>query len=180
MEPGAASEFDLHDPIASFGRTWWEVLRRPRGFFASMPDSGGLAAPGAFLLVCLVIMAAASALHGGGIGGFLWRVVAGALWAVGGSAVLVFVSQQLFGGRAGFEATFRTVAYSGAAAVLVWLPLVGPLAALYWALLVALGIERVHGIDIARALLSVAVTSALIGALIAGFRGGHHCPLGPR
>jgi len=74
----------------------------------------------------------------------------------------VLVAQHLFSGRAGFEATFRVVAYAAAPTVLAWLPWIGVLAVVYGVYLTVVGLERVHGFDTTRAVLTVGIGLAVM------------------
>src|SRR5213078_2250608 len=109
-------EFDGATALEGFPNTWKRVMTDPRGFFADMPEVGGLQAPLAFLGVSAVINAAGHLVFGWGLGGFV------------SAALFVLIAQHLFSGRAGFEATFRVVAYAAAPTVLAWLPWIGVLA----------------------------------------------------
>src|SRR6266849_2376701 len=148
-------EFDGATALEGFPNTWKRVMTDPRGFFADMPEVGGLQAPLAFLGVSAVINAAGHLIVGWGLGGFVRIVLGQVVGAFLSAALFVLIAQHLFGGRGGFEATFRVVAYAAAATVLSWLPLVGVLALLYGAYLMIVGLERVHGFDVTRAVLTV-------------------------
>jgi hypothetical protein len=145
--------------------TWIEVVTDPIGFYAKMPDTGGLGAPTAFLAACAGVNAAGHLLLGGGIralvGVFVLQVIATFILA----AIAVLVAQHLFAGRAGFEPTFRALAYAAAPTVLLWLPLVGGLAALYAAYLATRGLERVQAIDTARAVLTLLISAIALSLL---------------
>ena len=60
------------------------------------------------------------------------------------AAALTLVAQHLFEGRAGFEPTFRVVAYAAAPIVLFWVPRLWVLALLYGWYLQIRGVERVN------------------------------------
>jgi hypothetical protein len=83
-----------------------------------------------------------------------------------GAALVVLVATNLFEGRGDYEATFRVLAYSSAVAVLIGLPVIKYFAAIYGAYLVIVGIEKAHGIDAVRAILTL-VASAVVGGVIA-------------
>src|SRR5258705_6233126 len=67
-------EFDGATALEGFPNTWKRVMTDPRGFFADMPEVGGLQAPLAFLGVSAVINAAGHLVFGWGLRGFV-RVV---------------------------------------------------------------------------------------------------------
>ena len=152
--------------------TWRQVMTEPRAFFATLPQVGGLGEPITFLAIC----AAASALghlllawgFRGAMGVFVLQVVGGFVTA----AVLTLVAQHLFEGRAGFEGTFRVVAYSAAPLVFYWVPLLGMVAWLYCAFLIVRGLEAVHGFDATRAVLTVALGLGALWLVTAVRAGG--------
>ena len=142
----AVPESEVRSTVEALPIVWRRVMTDPHGFFSDMPETGGLEQPGIFLVACAAVNALGHLLLGGGLRGvlgcFLWELVA----AVVVAAVFVLVAQNLFEGRAGFEATFRVVAYAAAASVVFWVPLVGAVALLYSAYLALRGLERVHGL----------------------------------
>ncbi|HEV7732530.1 MAG TPA: YIP1 family protein [Candidatus Binatia bacterium] len=154
-----------------FADTWRSVMTDPRAFFAGMPTVGGLNDPLVFLAICAAINAAGVLLVTWSvfatIGAFIWTVAAGFILA----AILTVVTQQLFGGRAGFEPVFRIVAYAMAPAVFFWLPRLGVLAWIYSWYLQVRGLERVQEFDATHAVLSVAVSAFVALVLGAGLRG---------
>ena len=150
----------------SLPETWTDVVTDPAGFYAKMPETGGLGRPTAFLAACAGVHAAGHLLLGGGfrglVGVFAIQLVGTFLVAV----VAVLVAQHLFGGRAGFEPTFRALAYGAAPTVFSWLPLVGTLAALYAAYLAVRGLERVHAYDATRAVLTLLVSVVAVALVL--------------
>jgi hypothetical protein len=156
-----------------FADAWRRVLTDPHGFFADMPLAGGLGEPLTFLAVTVGIDAAGHLLTGFGTMGALGVFVAGLVRAFLLAAALTLVAQHLFDGPAGFEPTFRALAYASAPAVLFWLPHLGGLAALYAAYLLIRGLERVHSFDSTRAVLTLLIGLAMVG-VVAGAALGHH------
>src|SRR5712691_13065032 len=124
-----------------FVATWRRVMTDPGGFFADMPETGGLADPALFLVACAAVNALGHLLTGWGIVGMVTIFVAQVAAGFVGAAILVLVAQNLFGGRAGFEPTFRVVAYAAAPRILLWVPVLGPLALVYSAYLIVRGLE---------------------------------------
>jgi len=166
----STGEFEGAAVLEGFPNTWKRVMTDPRGFFADMPEVGGLQAPLAFLGVSAVISAAGHLVMGWGLGGQV-------LGAFVSAALYVLVAQHLFGGRAGFEATFRVVAYAAAPMVLSWLPWrLGVLAVLYGAYLTIIGLERVHAFDATRAVLTVVIGLGATWLLFAARRRGPFLP----
>lgn len=151
---------------------WRRVVTDPRGFFSDMPLAAGLGEPLAFLALCAAVT---------GVGTLILRW---SLWAAVGTVLglvvlllveavlLTLVAQQLFDGRAGFEPTFRVVAYGFAPGVFLWLPRIAVLAVLWMLYLQVRGVERVHVLDTSRAVLTVLVAAAATTLLVLGLRGG--------
>lgn len=165
-----ASPEDFHEPRGAdegFPHTWWGVVSEPHAFFAEMPETGGLGAPTTFLALCAAVHAAGHLLTGNGLGTALWVLAWQTIGAFVLAAVLVLAAQHLFGGHAGFEPTFRAVAYAMAPSVVYWIPFhgVAQVAFLYAGYLTVRGIERVQGLDTTRALLTVGVGLAALGLL---------------
>lgn len=151
----------------TFAQTWQRVVTDPNAFFAEMPQAGGLGEPGTFLLICAALNALGHFVLGWGLGGALGVLVAQIVVTVLLAAVLTLIAQHLFDGRAGFEPTFRVVAWSSAPLVLAWLPLVGKLARLWAAYLMMRGTERVHAMDTTRSVLAVVLAVVAVW-LVAG------------
>jgi len=137
----------------------------PHGFFAEMPQAGGLGDPGTFLLITGLLNAVGHLVLGSGIGGMLAWFVFHVVLAGVIAALFTVVAQQLFEGKAGFEPTFRVVAYATAPLVFSWVPFIGAVAGLYAAYLTMRGIERVHIMDTTRAVLTVVVGAVAIWLL---------------
>jgi len=161
----ATPEFATRSNVEEFPAVWQRVVTDPHGFFADMPETGGLGQPLVFLAICAGINALGHLLFVVGIGGmigiFVWQLVA----AFTAAALFVLIAQNLFAGRAGFEPTFRVVAYAWAPLVIGWVPVVGRLAVLYTAYLLIRGLERVQAIDTARTVLTVVLTGVALAIL---------------
>jgi hypothetical protein len=70
--------------------------------------------------------------------------------------------------NAGYRATFRVLAYAGAAELVGWVPFVGLLLAVVWAVyLGTLGLRQLHATTTARALAAVLIPSLLLALLAA-------------
>lgn len=192
---GAGSgDFNLSDPVQSFVRTTREVLLNPVGFFRSIPRQGGFLPPLAYALICSVIAGVLS-----GIGSLLLALIGdqGVGAAIGvlfttiiitpiATAVGLFIAAGIYHllvwllvkpSNAGFEATFRVVAYASALQLLSWLaaiPILGILVAvaigIYNIVLSVLGIREVHSTSTGKAALIVLIPVAIgivLGLLIA-------------
>jgi hypothetical protein len=163
----AVPESEARTAVAGFAATWRRVMTDPRGFFADMPENGGFAAPLTFLAVCAAINALGHLLLLLGPGAMIAAFVGQIIGAFVVAAAFVIVAQNLFEGRAGFEPTFRVVAYASAPSVFFWIPVLGMLAWIYAAYLTIRGLERVQRIDTTRALLTVAV--GIVVVMLLGF-----------
>ena len=157
--------------VEAFPALWRRVMTDPHGFFTEMPETGGLGQPTGFLATCAAINAVGHLLVGSGaraaVAIFAGQLVAAALVA----SVFVLVAQNFFGGRAGFEATFRVVAYASAPLVVFWVPVVGTFAWLYDAYLLVRGLERIHGLDVTRTLLTLGIGILVLWLLRDAFTG---------
>ena len=151
---------------AGFVKTWQRVMTDPHGFFAEMPQAGGLNDPGTFLLITAGINAVGHLITGFGILGMLATFVFHVVLAFVVAALFTVIAQQLFEGKAGFEPTFRVVAYAAAPLVFGWVPLVNTVANLYFAYLAMRGIERVQVMDTTRAVLTVVLGVVAIWLVI--------------
>ena len=169
----STSEFEGRSAATDFRAAWQRVITDPHGFFADMPETGGLGAPLTFLGVCAGINAAAHLLLLVGLGGMIAVFVGQIVGAFVAAAAFVVVAQNLFEGHAGFEPTFRVVAYASAPAVFFWIPVLGVLAWLYAAYLTVRGLERVHHIDATRAVLTVAIGLGAVMLLGVALRRPH-------
>jgi hypothetical protein len=159
------NEFQTDDFARSFGNVWKRVITEPRAFFQEMPVTGGLLNPLLFLLICLAINAVVFLIFGPRH--FAVRfIIAGVIKSFVGAAIFMVIARQIFAGGGDYEATFRAVAYSAAPIALFWLPLVGPLTALYALFLTFVGLERVHGFDAVKSVLTVAL--AVLVAVVVG------------
>ena len=163
-------EFQTDDFPRSFGNVWRRVMTEPRAFFQDMPITGGLTNPLLFVLVCLAISAVGFLIFGPRH--FAIRfVIFGVVRTFIAAAVLMVIARQVFAGAGDYEATFRAVAYASAPIALLWVPWIGPLSLLYVLFLTIIGIERVHGFDAVKAVLTLllaAIAAYAIGWVIGG------------
>jgi hypothetical protein len=166
-------EFRTEQFADSFVGVWKRVTTDPRGFFQDMPTRGGLQAPLLFLVACLVV-SALGMLIVGPRGHGLMLVIGGALRSFVYAAVFLVVARQIFAGTGDYEGTYRVVAYASAPLALLWIPLVGKLAALYMIFLVIVGLERVHAFDAVKSVLTVLLASIVLLAVSWAFGLHHH------
>ena len=184
------------------GKTWLNILQHPKQFFSGMPVSGGIKSPLLFGLIWGSIAVMVSGIvnlilqlsgavapppgieapaQGAMVGAYLILIVfAPLLVAIGlfvGSGVY-HLGVMLFGGRKGFEATFRVICYTNAIAVFNLIPVLGAIfVTVYSVVLFCLGFKKAHGMTTAKAVLAallpmivlfglgfiVAMTAALTG-----------------
>jgi hypothetical protein len=181
-----SGDYNLSDPVGSFVSTAREIVLNPVGFFRSVPRQGGFVPPLAFAVICAVISGLL-----GGILGLIINLIAGNGFgtAVGSlfgtliitpiiTAVGLFIGAGIYHllvyllarpGSAGFEATFRVVAYASVIQLVTWLaviPILGQLIALaagiYNVVLSVLGIREVHGTTTGKAVLIVLIPVAVL------------------
>ena len=165
-----------------------QVVLQPVRFFAGLPRSGTLPNPLLFALICIVISAILSAvLVLAGVQqnpGFnpnpqnaLPSVFTpGSAWAsiifapIGGAIGLFVVAaiQQLLvrlivgANNSGFGATFRVASYTQVTSLVNWIPIVGPLVALYGLYLSIVGIRETHQTTTGKAALVILIPFAVV------------------
>jgi hypothetical protein len=166
-------EFRTEQFADSFVGVWKRVVTDPRGFFQDMPTRGGLQAPLLFLVICLVITGLGFLVFGPR-GHALMFVIGGALRSFIYAAILVLIARQVFAGTGDYEGTYRVVAYGSAPLALLWVPLIGRIAGLYMLFLVIVGLERVHGFDAVKSVLTLLLGSLVVLALGWVFGLHHH------
>lgn len=146
--------------------TWRRVVTDPLGFLADMPETGGLREPGLYLVACVAVAAVGKLVWSWSLFGALGYFVIELVDAVVLATLIVLIAQNLFEGRAGFEPTFRVVAYAWSPLVLfTWLGGLGGITVLYAAYIAVRGVERVHRIDTLRAVLTVLIAGAGLAVL---------------
>lgn len=193
MSGAGSGDFNLSDPVQSFVRTTREVLLNPVSFFRSVPRQGSFLPPLAYALICSVIAGVLSgivsllvALIGDqGFGAALGALFITIIVTPIATAVGLFIAAGIYHllvwilvkpSNAGFEATFRVVAYASALQLLSWLaavPILGILVAIaigvYGIVLSILGIREVHATSTGKAALVVLIPVAIgivLGVLI--------------
>ena len=159
----------IGEPVASdFVTIWRTVMQDPIGFFATMPEQGGLADPSRFLLTCAALNAAGAFLVSWSpfqaLGVFVVLIVG--TYAL--TAAITLVAQQLLDGRAGFEPVFRAVAYGSAPAAFFWVPFLASVPVLYAWYLQVRGIERVQSLDAGRAALATTLGWIAVWLVVRG------------
>jgi len=196
--PEAEVPWERLDQFGFFGglvQTIKRAMLAPGLFFAAMPLGRGLTMPLIFFLlvsqfqvICQLFwhfMGIGSMMDMGGeapmaepgapgVGPagslmlFLVYPVLFTIWLFVAGGIL-HVLLKLFGsGRAGFEGTFRAMAYSAAPSVLAILPYVGSFAAGFWSLVIMfIGLKVIHASSFIRVLFAFLLPLVVIAALAA-------------
>ena len=183
---GTGGEFTLSDPVGSFVNTIRNVLLNPVSFFRGIARGGDLAGPLVFALICAVINGVLTGIlgllislaSGNGFGAAIGSLLAGVFGVPIATAIGLFIGAGICHllvlllvrpSNAGFEATFRVVAYSSATQVVSWLsaiPIIGILVSLvvgaYGIYLAVVGIREVHATTTGRAALVVLIPAAIV------------------
>ncbi len=130
---------------AAGGLFWNLVMLLGLGIVAGANGQGDAAAPLAIQAVTQV---------GASIIGTLLGATLGLLFQ---SAIIHVCCMVVGGGKTGFDATFRVLAYSnGALAFLQWIPIAGALVLAIWVLvLVIVGLAKVHEMHVGKTILAV-------------------------
>jgi len=183
-------------------KTWFNIVFHPKEFFSNMPTSGGLKMPLIFAVIWgglaviisgvinlglqasgnLPIPAGAEAPSGVVLTTtYLVLIVLSPLLVALGlfiGAGIYQLSVLIFGGRKGFEPTFRVICYVNAVSVFNLIPIVGPLfVTIYSVVLFCLGFKRVHQMSTVKAVFAALLPMialfllAFFGALAASVSG---------
>lgn len=165
---GPKAEYDTGDPINSFIDTWLAIVTDPAAFFKRMPRLGDYGNPAVFAIICLFINAVGSVIANAGTGGIsgLIATAIGSIIFLFFSAFVLWVMTLIFGGKGGYETSFRILAYSSAVAVFTWIPLVGFFAWLYQVYLQVIGVKEAHEMSTGSAVAAVLLPALLTAAVI--------------
>jgi hypothetical protein len=184
----SGGEFDLSNPINSFADVVKRVVLQPVRYFAGVPRSGSLLNPLVFALVCVVISAILSALlvlagvqqnpglnpnpqnaipsvfaPGSAVLGVLFAPIGGAIGLFVVAAIQQLLVRLIVGANnSGFGATFRVASYTQVTSLVNWIPIVGPLVALYGLYLSVVGIREVHATTTGKSALVVLIPFAVV------------------
>jgi hypothetical protein len=179
---------------AGFVNVVRRVVLRPVEFFAGLRQGGNLLKPLLFALVCIEVSAVLGwLLVLVGVGAsepgvnpnpqnfglpsafpLRWPLASVILALIGGAIGIFIVAgiQQLLvrlivGARnSGYAATFRIASYTQVTSLINWIPILGPLLALYGVYLSIVGIREVHGTTTGRAALVVLLPFAVVVVLV--------------
>lgn len=181
-------EYDLSNPVNSFPDVVRTVVLQPVRFFAGLPRTGSLLNPLVFALVCVVVSAILSAVlvlagvqqnpgfnpnpqnaipsvfaPGSALLGILFAPIGGAIGVFVAAAIQQLLVRLIVGANnSGFGSTFRVVSYTQVTSLVNWIPIVGPLLALYGLYLSVVGIREMHGTTTGKAALVVLIPFAVV------------------
>ncbi len=185
-------EFDPSNPVNSFLDVVRRVVLQPVRFFADLPRSGALLNPLLFALICIVISAILSAVlvlagvqqnpgfnpnpqnalpstfaPSSAIASIIFAPIGGTIGLFVVAAIQQLLVRLIVGANnSGFGATFRVASYTQATSLVNWIPIVGPLLALYGLYLSIVGIREMHNTTTGKAALVILIPFA-IGLLLA-------------
>jgi hypothetical protein len=187
---GSASggEYDLSDPVNSFGDVVRRVVLQSVRFFAGMPRSGPLLNPLIFAVVCIEISALLSALlvlagvqqnpgfnpnpqnalpsvftPGSALASIIVAPIFGAIGLFIAAAIQQLLVRLIVGtNNSGFGSTFRVASYTQVTGLVNWIPIVGPLLSLYGLYLAIVGIREAHGTTTGKAALVILIPFAVV------------------
>ena len=163
--------------LPSILETARQVVFDPRGFYRTMPQTGGFATPVIFVLVMAVvsgIIIALLSLVGGGLNAGvaigMGAVVLLPIMAIVGSfigAAIMFVIWKLMGSPKDFETAYRCVAYAAAimplTTLLAFIPYIGSIAKVLWSFyLMYMASVEVHAVSVRVA----AIVFGVLGVVI--------------
>jgi hypothetical protein len=187
----SGGDFDYRELIPSFVQTVREVLFNPVNFFRSIRREGDFLNPLIFAIICALITGVIGGIlrliftlvRGGGFGGALGSLIANIIFIPIGTAIGLFIGAGIYHllvlliirpSHAGYEATFRVVAYAAVLQLLSWLafiPILGIVVAIaiaiYNVVLTVIGIREMHATTTGRAVAVVLIPVVVIGILVA-------------
>ena len=184
----SGGEFELSEPVNSFFEVLRSVVLQPVRFFAGLPRSGTLLNPLLFALICIVISAILSAIlvlvgvqanpgfnpnpqnalpstfaPGSAIASIIFAPLGGAIGLFVVAAIQQLLVRLIVGANnSGFGATFRVASYTQVTSLVNWIPIVGPLLALYGLYLSIVGIREMHNTTTGKAALVILIPFAAV------------------
>jgi hypothetical protein len=187
----SGADFDYTQLVPSFIQTVREVLLNPGNFFRTIRREGDFLSPLVFAIICALISAVIggvlafiiSLATGNGFGGSFVGLVTNIILIPIGTAIGLFIGAGIYHllvlliirpSHAGYEATFRVVAYAAVLQLVSWLAyipilgiLVGIAIGIYNIVLTVIGIREMHATTTGRAVAVVLIPVIVIGILIA-------------
>jgi hypothetical protein len=184
----SGGEFELSNPVNSFLDVVRRVVLQPVRFFAGLPRSGALLNPLLFGLICIVISAILSAVlvlagvqenpgfnpnpqnalpsvftPGSALASILLAPIGGTIGLFVVAAIQQLLVRLIVGANnSGFGATFRVASYTQVTSLVNWIPIVGPLLALYGLYLSIVGIREMHNTTTGKAALVILIPFAIV------------------
>lgn len=184
----SGAEFELSNPVNSFVDVVRRVVLGPVRFFAGLPRSGTLLTPLVFALICILISAILSGvlvLAGvqqnpgfnpnpqnaipstfaptSALASIIFAPIGGAIGLFVAAAIQQLLVRLVVGeNNSGFASTFRVASYSQVTGLVNWIPIVGPLLALYGLYLSIVGIREMHATTTGKAALVVLIPFAVV------------------
>ena len=184
----SGGEFELSNPVNSFVEVVRRVVLGPVRFFAGLPRSGSLLNPLVFALICIVISALLSGLMvltgvqenpgfnpnpqnaipstfapDSAFASILFAPIGGAIGLFIAAAIQHLLVRLVVGeNNYGFASTFRVASYSQVTGLVNWIPIIGPLLALYGLYLSIVGIREMHATTTGKAALVVLIPFAVV------------------
>ncbi|CAA9470430.1 MAG: hypothetical protein AVDCRST_MAG05-509 [uncultured Rubrobacteraceae bacterium] len=175
--------FDLSNPANSFVDVARRVVLQPVRFFGGLPRDQNLLNPLVFALVCVVVSAILSGLlvllgvqqnpgfnpnpqnaipstfaPTSALASILFAPIGGAIGIFVAAAVQQLLVRLVVGeNNQGFASTFKVASYTQVTALVNWVPVIGPLVALYGLYLSIVGIREIHGTTTGKAALVVLI-----------------------
>jgi hypothetical protein len=186
----SGGDFDYRELIPSFVQTVRDVLFDPVNFFRGIRREGDFLNPLIFAIICALITGVIGGIlrlifvlvRGGGFGGALGSLIANIIFIPIGTAIGLFIGAGIYHllvlliirpSHAGYEATFRVVAYAAVLQLLSWLAyipilgiLVGIAIGIYNVVLTVIGIREVHATTTGRAVAVVLIPVIVVVILI--------------
>jgi hypothetical protein len=187
----SGADFDYRELVPSFIRTAREVLFNPVNFFRSIRREGDFQNPLLFAIICALITGVIggilslifSLISGEGFGGALVSLIASIILIPIGTAIFLFIWAGVYHllvllivrpSHAGYEATFRALAYASAVQAVAWLAyipllgiLVGIVIGIYNVVLTVIGIREMHATTTGQAVAVVLIPVIILLILIA-------------
>ncbi len=175
--------FDLSNPANSFVDVARRVVLQPVRFFGGLPRDRNLINPLVFALVCIVVSAILSGLlvllgvqqnpgfnpnpqnaipstfaPTSALASILFAPILGAIGIFVAAAIQQLLVRLFVGeNNQGFASTFKVASYTQVTGLVNWVPIVGPLVALYGLYLSIVGIREIHGTTTGKAALVVLI-----------------------
>ena len=184
----AGGEYDLSNPANSFVDVARSVVLGPARFFAGLPRSATLINPLVFALICMVISALLSGLMvllglqenpgfnpnpqnaipstfapTSALASILVVPILGAISLFVAAAIQQLLVTLIVGrNNMGFGSTFKVACYSQVTSLVNWIPIIGPILALYGVWISIVGIREMHATTTGKAALVVLIPAVVV------------------